>query len=101
MVGLYYVFNGYNHLTKTKMLAAYAKSQNVPAPMAAVVVSGVFLLLGGLSILLGWRPEIGVLALVLFLVPVSFAMHNFWAVPPEQKMAEMVNFLKNMALLGS
>jgi uncharacterized membrane protein YphA (DoxX/SURF4 family) len=55
----------------------------------------------GITILLGYYPEIGVAALVLFLIPVSYKMHNFWAVPAEQRMAEMVNFTKNAALLGS
>jgi putative oxidoreductase len=32
---------------------------------------------------------------------VSFPIHNFWAVQePQAKMTEMVNFMKNMALLG-
>jgi uncharacterized membrane protein YphA (DoxX/SURF4 family) len=43
----------------------------------------------------------GLLALVVFLVPVTFLMHNFWAVEDQQrKMGEMVNFMKNLALLG-
>lgn len=55
-----------------------------------------------MGILLGVYVELAVLALALFFVPVSFKMHNFWAVQdPQQKMAEMVNFLKNMALLGA
>jgi hypothetical protein len=31
--------------------------------------------------LLGWRPEFGIIALVVFLLGVSFPMHNFWAEP--------------------
>jgi hypothetical protein len=28
-------------------------------------------------------------------------MHNFWAVGDEMKMIELINFTKNMALMGS
>jgi hypothetical protein len=28
-------------------------------------------------------------------------MHNFWAVGPDEKAIQMINFTKNMALLGS
>lgn len=101
IVGGYYLINAMNHFTKTKMLTEYAKSKNVPMPTAAVLLSGIVLLIGGASILLGVYPELGVLALGVFLVTVSFSMHNFWAVPEDQKMQEMVNFMKNMALLGS
>ena len=45
---------------------------------------------------------IGVAAVALFMLGVSPMMHNFWAVnDPMQRMHEMINFTKNMALLGS
>ncbi len=37
-------------------------------------------ILGGLSILLGFPEKLGAWLLVHFLVPVTFTMHNFWAV---------------------
>ncbi len=101
LVGGYYVMNGVNHFTKLEMMTGYAKSKNVPLAKWAVLFSGLLLLLGGVSVLTGVYPQAGVLALVVFFLGVSFKMHNFWAVPEEQKMAEKVNFMKNMALLGS
>jgi hypothetical protein len=42
-----------------------------------------------------------VVLVIRFLLPVSFTMHNFWAIQdPMHKMGEMVNFTKNMALIG-
>ncbi|MGA7622531.1 MAG: hypothetical protein WB630_18475 [Candidatus Acidiferrales bacterium] len=59
------------------------------------------LVLGGASLLLGYHPTVGAILLVIFLLGVSFLIHNFWAVQePQAKMTEMVNFMKNMALLG-
>jgi len=102
IVGVYYLFNAANHFMRLEMMAGYAGSKGVPAPKLAVLVSGILLLVGGLSIITGVQPLIGVIALVLFLVPVTFMMHNFWAVQEQTaKMSEMVNFMKNMALLGS
>lgn len=102
IVGMYYLMNGYNHFSKLEMMSGYAASKGVPSPRLLTGATGVLLLIGGLSLLLGVRPDLGVLALALFLIPVSFKMHNFWAVQdPMAKMMEMVNFMKNMALLGS
>ena len=101
VVGAYYLYNGVNHFLKFSQLAAYAKSKGVSAPEIAVAGSGLLLLLAGVTILLGFEPRIGVAALVLFFVPVTFLMHNFWAVTAEQKMMETVQFTKNLALLGS
>ncbi len=99
ILGLYFLVNAFNHFTKISMLAEYAKSKNVPQPKLAVLFTGLLLLIGGLSIILGTYIQIGVLALTLFFLPVTFMMHNFWQVQdPQMKMMEMINFMKNMAI---
>lgn len=102
VLGVYYLFNAFNHFRNLNMMAGYAASKGVPAPKLAVAGTGVLLLLGGLSILLGYQPYIGAILIIIFLVPVAFMMHNFWAVQDQQmKMMEMVNFMKNLALAAS
>ena len=102
IVGVYYLMAAYNHFANAEAMSGYASSKGVPAPRAAVIGSGIVILIGGLSILLGFQPVIGVAAVVLFLLPVSFMIHNFWAVTdPQMKQMDMVQFMKNMGLLGS
>ncbi len=102
LYGGYFMMMGWNHFKNTEMLAGYAQSKGIRSPKLAVRGSGVLLLAGGLGILLGVYVEWAVLALVLFLVPVSFKMHAFWSVSdPMAKMGDMTHFLKNMALLGA
>ncbi len=57
-------------------------------------------ILGGLSILLSFHGKLGAWLLVLFLVPVTFTMHNFWAVK-DPVMLQMAMFLKNISMQGS
>jgi uncharacterized membrane protein YphA (DoxX/SURF4 family) len=93
--------NGFNHFAQLNMLTGYAKSKGIPAPALAVGGSGVLLFLGGLSLLLGYHPTIGAVLLMIFLLGVSFGIHNFWTIQDQQaKIGEMTNFLKNMAILG-
>lgn len=101
IVGGFYIYNGLNHFLNFTMLSGYAKSKGIPLPEVSVAVSGVLLLVAGITLLLGFYPEIGVVALVLFFIPVTLMMHNFWAVGPDEKAIQIVNFTKNMALLGS
>ena len=101
IAGSFFLMNGFNHFAQLNMLAGYAKSKGMPAPALAVGGSGVFLLLGGVSLLLGYHPTIGAGLLVIFLLGSSFGIHNFWKVQDQQaKMGEMINFLKNLGLLG-
>lgn len=100
-VGVFFLFNAFNHFRSLEMLSGYAQSKGVPAPKMAVIFSGLLLLVGSLSIFFWQYLFYGMIALVLFLVPVSFMMHDFWKVDDTQaKMGEMTNFMKNMALLG-
>jgi len=102
LYGGFFLVNSYRHLTGASAMAPYAASKGVPSPRLAVLGSGVLLALGGLSILLGVQPKWGVLFLVLFLVPVTFTMHNYWAdKDPQMRQNNEINFHKNLALLGA
>lgn len=101
VLGVYFLFNAFYHFAQAKMLVPYAKSQSVPLADIAVPESGILLVFGGISFLTGLYPTIGVIAVVLFLVPVAFMMHRFWGVNKQTMMTQMPNFLKNLALAAS
>jgi uncharacterized membrane protein YphA (DoxX/SURF4 family) len=102
LVGCYYLQSAFKHFTEVGPLSRAAGAHGVPAPEFAVIVGGVLLLIAGLSFLLGLFPRLGVVALALFLVPVTLIMHAFWAdTDPAQRQANIINFSKNVALLGS
>jgi len=99
--GGFFLYNGINHLRQHKTMAKYAGAKHVPAPDFAVQATGVGLVIGGASILLGVKPKLGATALIGFLAGVSPIMHDFWRQEdPNQRMNDMINFSKNMALLG-
>ncbi len=100
--GGFFLYNGIHHFKEQKMLAQYAGAKDVPNPELAVAASGVALAIGGASIMLGLKPKIGAMAIVAFLGSVSPVMHAFWQVEdPGQRMNDMIQFSKNMALLGA
>jgi putative oxidoreductase len=94
-----FIFAAFGHFSPREI--AYAAQQGVPLTSIAVPLSGVLALAGGLSLLLGYRARLGAWLLVLFLVGVTPAMHNFWAVKdPMMAQMQMVMFLKNLSMLG-
>ena|SRR5579872_7492679 len=101
IVGGYFLMAGFNHFTKVNMMAGYAQSKGTPGPKAAVVGSGILLVLGGASFLLGFHPTIGTALLILFLLGVTFKIHNFWTISdPSARMNEQVHFGKNIVMIG-
>jgi putative oxidoreductase len=82
--------------------AEHAAAAGLPFANVLVPASGVLSLLGGLSVLTGFRARWGAALLALFLLPVTFAMHAFWAAPdPQTAQVQLVMFLKNVALIGA
>ena len=81
---------------------AYSAGKGVPLASIAVPLSGAIAFFGGLSILLGFKARYGAWLIVIFLVPVTLMMHNFWTVA-EQMMRQMqqINFMKNISMLGA
>lgn len=100
LFALIFVFAGPRHFLSQTI--AYAASQGVPLASIAVPFSGVLAIVGGLSILLGYRARIGAWLIVLFLIGVTPMMHNFWTVSdPMMHQMQMVMFMKNVSMLGA
>ena len=98
----FWLMSASNHFTKLSHMSGYAKAKGVPVPKLAVAGTGVLLLLGGASVLLGVCPAVGIILLIVFLLGVSFQIHSFWKVDDAQmKQIDMINFTKNMALIGA
>lgn len=98
----FFIYSGFNHLTKLSSYSQYAGASGVPSPTLATAVSGLMLLVGGFSILLGFRPGWGALLIALFLVTAAFTVHKFWGLTdPMQAANQAAQFWKNIALTGA
>jgi uncharacterized membrane protein YphA (DoxX/SURF4 family) len=87
--------------TESQSVKRDLKGRIVIRTLPRYAPGGLLVLFGGVSILLGWRPEWGIVGIIVFLVGVSFPMHNFWAESGTERMNDFGNFTKNMALVGA
>jgi uncharacterized membrane protein YphA (DoxX/SURF4 family) len=102
IAGLFYLYAGINNFSNLPKTVGYAAFKGVPLPLLAVVTASCLLVIGGMSILTGYKPQLGVVIIIFFLVPVTFMMHGFWAIhEPEARLQELRSFLSNIALAGS
>jgi putative oxidoreductase len=99
LFSLIFIVSSSRHFSSPTIASAAA--HGVPRPELLVPLSGIIALLGGLSILLGFQTRVGAMLLVIFLVPVTLMMHNFWSISdPTMLQIEKAMFLKNIAMLG-
>lgn len=93
-LALIFIKAGIDHLLG---FAGFAEMIGQTLPLAPVLAIGtiVFQLLGGLSLVLGYKIKIGALLLIVFLIPATLLFHNFIGDP-----SELNAFLKNVGLMG-
>ncbi len=101
LLGGFLLYSAYSHFSNIKDLTAYTEMKKVPMPKVAVIVSGLLLLFGGYTIITGTRVVVGIAALTLFFIPVTFTMHAFWKEEGQVRSMDQVQFMKNLALLGA
>jgi putative oxidoreductase len=101
LFALLFVGSAMGHLTKTEAMTQYAQYRKLPAAKAGVIVSGVVLALGALSVALGVVGDLGALALAAFLIVAAVVFHAFWKESdPQAAATEQAQFMKNIALVG-
>lgn len=103
LFSLYWLKSAYAHLiSRRKDMTAYAGSKGVIAPSLAIVVTGLLLLVGGLSMLTGLWPYVGLICLAVFLIGVTPKMHAFWKeTDPMMRANANIQFWKNLTLFAA
>ncbi|ALI98877.1 DoxX family protein [Rufibacter tibetensis] len=99
LFSLLFLVSGVSHFSAPTI--AYASSQGVPLAELMVPFSGAMALAGALSIILGYKARLGALLIIMFLVPITFTMHQFWVeTDPMAYQMQFIMFLKNLSILG-
>ncbi|MDR3624031.1 MAG: DoxX family protein [Chlamydiales bacterium] len=73
----------------------------LPFPAVALSIAIVLKLLGGISLLIGYKVRLGALLLIIFIVPATLLFHHFWSVGPDQVMQSAMDFFRNVFILGA
>ena len=82
-------------------VSTYMASEDVPAPSFLLVGAIVFLVFGSASVILGYKARIGAMLLLAFLILATYFFHDFWLFKGDRREQEMINFMKNLALMGA
>jgi putative oxidoreductase len=100
LIAVIFLISGFFKVGAYAQMVGYATAVHLPAPGAAIAAAAAVELACGLAILVGFKARFAAWLLFLYLLPVSYFFHNFWAVQGQEQQMQMVNFLKNMAIMG-
>ncbi len=90
-----------NKIPKFNDVAGYMASEGVPVPKAALAGAIVFLIVGSLSVIAGFKVRFGAALLLVFLVLATYYFHDFWNFQGQEQQMQMIQFMKNLSLMGT
>lgn len=100
LIAFMFMQSGYEKLTDLTGTAGYIASGGLPNSTALAALTGVFELVAGLAILIGFKARWAALVLAAFTLVASFLYHRYWTAPADQQVVVQLLFMKNMAIVG-
>ena len=90
-----------NKIPNFSEVAKVMESVGVPAPSFLLAGAIVFLLVGSLSVIVGYKARVGAVLLLTFLVLASYYFHPFWKLEGQAQQEQMIHFMKNLSMIGA
>lgn len=100
LIAAIFFVSGLAKVTDTSGTIAHMEEAGIPAASLLVWFAAIAELAGAVSIATGFLTRLGAIALVLFLIPATLLFHDFWNYSGAERLPQMVNFLKNLAIGG-
>lgn len=100
LLSLIFVFGGINKILEWDAMTGVIAGEGLQPAWLFLAGAIALELGGGLSVLTGLYTRIGALLLIAFLVPVTLIMHDFWTYTGGERQMQMVNFMKNLSIMG-
>lgn len=86
---------GIDKLLNPGMTQQYMESKSIPFAGVLLIPTIIILLVGGLSVLLGYKARLGAWLLIGFLIPTTLIFHTDFS-----QSDQVIAFLKNLGLMG-
>ena len=91
---------GIYKLTNWEMMQGWLQYKGFPAAALFLGAAIAFELVGGALLIVGFQARWAALALALYLVPVTFVIHNFWVLEGAERQSGSESFGKGLMIIG-
>ena len=96
-----FVFSGTVKLLDVSGTASHIAAKGLPAPEILAIATGVFEVVCGTMVAVGWKTKHAAIALAIFTIVAAYFFHDFWNVAPgSERIAQMLNAFKNFSMMG-
>ena len=100
LLALIFLISGIGKIGGFAGTAGYMAGKGLPMVEVLLVLTIIIEIGGALMLISGYMARLSATVLFLWMIPVTFIFHNFWAVPADQQMIQQIMFMKNLAIMG-
>jgi putative oxidoreductase len=100
LISVMFLISGFFKVGGYAQIVGYATALHLPMPGVAIAAAAAVELGCGLAVLAGFKTRFAAWLLFLYLIPVTYFFHNFWAVQGQEQQVQMINLLKNVTIMG-
>jgi putative oxidoreductase len=100
LIAAIFLTSGLAKLTDTPGTVAHMTAMGIPYADTLALVAGGAEVLGAIAIITGFLTRAASLGLILFMIPTTLIFHAFWNYEGADRMPQIVNFMKNVAITG-
>ena len=100
LIGAIFLTSGIAKLTNTEETVGHMTSMGIPAAHTLALIAGVAEIAGALALIFGFLTRLAAIGLILFMIPTTFIFHAFWTFDGAEQKMQMINFMKNLAIIG-
>src|SRR6202453_974456 len=79
LISVMFLISGFFKVGGYAQIVGYATALHLPAPGVAIALAAAVELACGLAILAGFKTRFAAWLLFVYLIPVTYFFHNFWA----------------------
>ena len=91
-----------NKIPNFNGVAQYMAGEGVPAPKVLLAGAIAFLLVGSVSLIVGYQARIGATLLLVFRAAATYYFHDFWTfTDAAERQQQTIQFMKNLSMMGA
>jgi putative oxidoreductase len=95
-----FIMSGFGKIGGFEGTAGAIAGKGLPMPQVLAALTIAIELGGGILLAVGLKARWAALAIAVFTLLAAFLFHAYWAVAPEQRMAQYLSFWKNVTIAG-
>ena len=103
LLAFYFLFEAYDYFAYEQLNKSAMIIYGLDFYQDLFLYGAIFLLvLGGATIALGYRMRLGAVLILLYWIPLTFIVHDFWTEPAgsDAYRLQSLFFIKNLAIMG-